>query len=674
MNVPRSVHAGGWAITAIAGALLGLVIRPVPLTTVLGPAVEHWLWLPPALAGMAVFAGDRPEVASVLSLASRLGIWVLAALWLADPAPNGPDILAMWARTAGATIRTVMAGLAGLLVVGAVIALFLSPAGSPRDERRTTVTAGSSLGPLSAVLLRLGLRTGLWLVATLVRVAVLLIAWTVLGSRGAVSVARGAGDDGLGSILGRVFAAIGGGSSAVGRWLSSASSGWGKREKHGVWVLLAALARDASGDVIEDLDWSPGADETTDETELREFALGLIAAYDVALSSGSRASSGQREPGQDPRTAPPKLVPYRIEVARAWTQPDYHAVVMRITPPAAATAAARLGTDALVPALDAATSLTSSDLRRLRLSDRRLAADPLRAGVAGLFVALDRAPESAVRSGGAGDLLTRAVTRAVEEAGLDDRFRFTSRDDGFDADTLEYRASLRSSVEYRELLITGLAGTRLRMDLDRVPLWRGDHVSLRQLVDDFARYHYLPRLAGPDVLVESVRDGLKLLLWHQEGFAYADNFDEAEGRYRGLRTGQLVNVSENDLSGLLVRPEVAQAQVDRETPMPDEGGETEGDGPNIDAWTPIPPPPPGSTAPIRYHGTVRLDPTRAGRDASKIADEVLAHLSGAVGATVTVTLEIEATLPGGASEHTVRTVTQNGRDLHFDPGSGFESE
>ena len=30
-----------------------------------------------------------------------------------------------------------------------------------------------------------------------------------------------------------------------------------------------------------------------------------------------------------------------------------------------------------------------------------------------------------------------------------------------------------------ELLVTALAGTRLRMELDRVPLWRGDHVAVK---------------------------------------------------------------------------------------------------------------------------------------------------------------------------------------------------
>jgi hypothetical protein len=81
-----------------------------------------------------------------------------------------------------------------------------------------------------------------------------------------------------------------------------------------------------------------------------------------------------------------------------------------------------------------------------------------------------------------------------------------------------------------EPLLVGRPGTRLCMELDRVPLWRGDHVSVRQLAEDFARYHDLPRLAGPDVLVGSVRDGLGLLMRQQDGFAYADSYDEAARR------------------------------------------------------------------------------------------------------------------------------------------------
>ena len=83
--------------------------------------------------------------------------------------------------------------------------------------------------------------------------------------------------------------------------------------------------------------------------------------------------------------------------------------------------------------------------------------------------------------------------------------------------------------------------------------------------------------------------------------------------------------------------------------------------------------PPSAPKPRRYHGTVSLDPTRVGRDAGRIADEVIAHLEGLVGATVTVTLEIEADIPAGAPDQVVRVVTENGRTLKF-TSQGFESE
>ena len=81
------------------------------------------------------------------------------------------------------------------------------------------------------------------------------------------------------------------------------------------------------------------------------------------------------------------------------------------------------------------------------------------------------------------------------------------------------------------------------------------------------------------------------------------------------------------------------------------------------AWPPLQPP--GPTQPRRFHGTVTLDATRVGRDASRIADEVIAHLVGLVGATVKVTLEIEAEIPSGAPDQVMRTVTENSRTLRF---------
>lgn len=75
----------------------------------------------------------------------------------------------------------------------------------------------------------------------------------------------------------------------------------------------------------------------------------------------------------------------------------------------------------------------------------------------------------------------------------------------------------------------------------------------------------------------------------------------------------------------------------------------------------------------RFHGTVALDPTRVGRDAGRIADEVIAHLVGLMGSEVTVTLEIEAKIPSCVPNSVVRTVTENGRTLKF-TSQGFEQE
>jgi hypothetical protein len=34
-----------------------------------------------------------------------------------------------------------------------------------------------------------------------------------------------------------------------------------------------------------------------------------------------------------------------------------------------------------------------------------------------------------------------------------------------------------------------MAGTRLRLEIDQVPLWRNGHIGVKQLMDDFAGGH-----------------------------------------------------------------------------------------------------------------------------------------------------------------------------------------
>jgi len=237
--------------------------------------------------------------------------------------------------------------------------------------------------------------------------------------------------------------------------------------------------------------------------------------------------------------------------------------------------------------------------------------------------------------------------------------------------------AVRASKKLRndELLVTAFAGTSLRRELDRIPLWRGNHVAIKQLAEDFARYVYLPRLAEPPVLFSAIRDGLGLLTWDKDSFACADDFDEKAGRYRGLRHGQLANLAPDSPTGLLVRPEIAKQQLDFEI-TPQTGWTTdtqETPSPRRDSEPLQSRGEPPKHGPKRFHGSVTLDPTRVGRDAARIADEIVSHLAGLMGSTVTVTLEIEAEIPTGTPDQVVRTVTENCRTLKF-ASRGFETE
>jgi predicted AAA+ superfamily ATPase len=249
-------------------------------------------------------------------------------------------------------------------------------------------------------------------------------------------------------------------------------------------------------------------------------------------------------------------------------------------------------------------------------------------------------------------------------------------------DSLAARASKKLRGD--ETLVATLGATILRKHLDDVPLWRGNHVEIRQLAEDFASYLYLPRLKGPQVLAQAARDGLRLLTWRADSFAFAESFDPAANRYRGLRSAQDANVAA-DGPGMLVKADIAQRQLDAEVPPPvpgkkpgdtatagDTGGGKEGDG-SAPIERPSLAPAPAPARPRRFHGTAQLDPNRVGRDAGRIADEVIAHLAGQVGASVTVSIEIEARLPGGASDQIVRIVTENSRTLKF-TSQGFEEE
>jgi predicted AAA+ superfamily ATPase len=233
--------------------------------------------------------------------------------------------------------------------------------------------------------------------------------------------------------------------------------------------------------------------------------------------------------------------------------------------------------------------------------------------------------------------------------------------------TLAERAS-KKAVD-NDLLVTRYAASNLRMELDRVPLWRdGSHVGVAQVWDDFSRYPYLPRLRGQQVLLEAVQDGPMQLNAEHDGFGYADSFDAEAGRYRGLILHDTADKATP--TGVVVEYSAAhkQWQADKEAAEGESGnggaggGETGGKGGDGDGdgsgGT-------GSKKITRFTALKEIDAVRAGRDAAAIADEVIAHFTDR-GAKVTVVIEIEAEDPEGFDEGMQRTVTENASTLGFD--------
>jgi hypothetical protein len=254
------------------------------------------------------------------------------------------------------------------------------------------------------------------------------------------------------------------------------------------------------------------------------------------------------------------------------------------------------------------------------------------------------------------------------------------------ADGLAARVSKRLKTD--GLLVTAFAGTELRRELDKV-LWRDtDHVSVRQLLDWFAQYPYLSRLKSGQTLLDAITDGVKLVTWEQDTFAYADSYDEQAKRYVGLRAGQVVPIS-SDGRGLLVKSEAAVRQMEAEKPAPQPsspvpeskypmstGTANSSDGAVAEGpeLTLMPPPvTPKTRKARRFHGSVKLDATRLSRETGRVNDEVIQHLVALLRSQAEITLEISVEVPEGIPDTVIRTVSENCRTLKF-TSHEFEEE
>jgi hypothetical protein len=212
-------------------------------------------------------------------------------------------------------------------------------------------------------------------------------------------------------------------------------------------------------------------------------------------------------------------------------------------------------------------------------------------------------------------------------------------------------------------LYTTFVPVLLRMRFDSVlqPMWENGAVTVNELWDAFARYVYLPRLRGMAVLLDTVRVGANSTTWQDEGFGIADAHDEETGRYLGL-TVRGIHATASGTT-LVVRPDVAAQQAREEGTLElSEQGETDGSDERM-----------GEAGKLRrFYGAVNLDPGRLNRDFGQVAQEVISHLTGLVGATVEIVVEVRAESDDGFSEQVARTVTENSKALKFSSHEFYE--
>ncbi|WP_316571341.1 DUF499 domain-containing protein [Neobacillus sp. YIM B06451] len=213
------------------------------------------------------------------------------------------------------------------------------------------------------------------------------------------------------------------------------------------------------------------------------------------------------------------------------------------------------------------------------------------------------------------------------------------------------------------------------------------YVNIKTLWTDLTRYCYLPRLRDESVLLDTLRQGIVT----EDYFAIADGIGP-DGRYINLQFGVMGLLGRDILNGsaVVISAKSAREQIEldrrrynenktnssdagqesnRNTTSKDKKDTSENNNARIDnnvkdsqdnnheETTPMP---------SRFFGSIFLDNQRVARDSSRVAEEVIQHLTTLLGSEVKVKLEIDAKVPGSFTESEIRTILENCRTLGFD--------
>jgi predicted AAA+ superfamily ATPase len=248
---------------------------------------------------------------------------------------------------------------------------------------------------------------------------------------------------------------------------------------------------------------------------------------------------------------------------------------------------------------------------------------------------------------------------------------------------------LRDEQLIRDYAASSL-GWALRKGLASV--WQRGDISVGELWGYFTQYLYMDRLLNRGVLDAAIEGALSAITFGtqpDERFAIATGKDADSGRYVGLvippDASAHIQVTDNTL---LVDWGKAQAQLDavigQQENTDDAGLETSttgvggGDsGASTDAqgtfFTSASSSASQAPAHTRYFGAVKINSNLYARELASITREILERLAAA-GATLEISLEIQAVKQDGFTESEMRTIKENGTNLRFEGSSGFEEE
>jgi hypothetical protein len=260
--------------------------------------------------------------------------------------------------------------------------------------------------------------------------------------------------------------------------------------------------------------WKVGKSADAALIELREIAEAVVTAYDTALNKAPTRPGDTSDPEEmaasGHRTSKGRFTGYTINVVRAWSEQSQHALVVKITPPAAAEEAARLSPDRIIPLVDSHSSWSYDELKDGLNLSARLRDNTHREGQIGLFVALAR---ETIDAGPAAEdeseplpegTIPAAVERALRHLSAGRQFRPTRRvpfsDTNYDLTTYRYSHNVwRGNPTQWQELATLWTSPTLR---DAVALYGHVDIALNgsnrgvRLLADTANHEFVVEVRG----------------------------------------------------------------------------------------------------------------------------------------------------------------------------------